>query len=111
MQYFNTKKNHSLLPLIGFCLLFTFSSCAVAAKQSLTLANINKDIVVDGIMDEPHWKEATHVPLNFQDEPNEKGTPPVKTDAYIYQDEHNLYVAFVAYDPDPSQIRAALTLT
>lgn len=108
MQYFNTKKNHSLLPLIGFCLLFTFSSCAVAAKQSLTLANINKDIVVDGIMDEPHWKEATHVPLNFQDEPNEKGTPPVKTDAYIYQDEHNLYVAFVAYDPDPSQIRAAL---
>lgn len=37
-----------------------------------------------------------------------KGTPPVKTDAYIYDDGHNLYVAFVAYDTDPSKIRAAL---
>ena len=56
----------------------------------------------------PHWQQATRVAVNYQDEPNEKGTPPVKTDAYIYDDGHNLYVAFVAYDTDPSKIRAAL---
>lgn len=42
------------------------------------LAHINKNIDVDGVLNEPHWQQATHVAVNYQDEPNEKGTPPVK---------------------------------
>ena len=53
-------------------------------------------------------KKATYVPLLVQDEPNERGTPPVKTDAYMYEDGTNLYVGFIAYDPEPDQIRASL---
>lgn len=108
MQYFIPTKIIKLLLLISFSLVLTLSPYALADKLNYQLAHINKNIDVDGVLNEPHWQQATRVAVNYQDEPNEKGTPPVKTDAYIYDDGHNLYVAFVAYDPEPSKIRAAL---
>ena len=102
MQYFIPTKIIKLLLLISFSLVLTLSPYALADKLNYQLAHINKNIDVDGVLNEPHWQEATRVAVNYQDEPNEKGTPPVKTDAYIYDDGHNLYVAFVAYDPEPS---------
>lgn len=108
MQYFIPIKITTLLFFISFSLGLTLSPNAFADKLNYQLAHINKNIDVDGVLNEPHWQQATHVAVNYQDEPNEKGTPPVKTDAYLYDDGHNLYVAFVAYDPDPSKIRAAL---
>ena len=108
MQYFIPTKIIKWLLLFSFSLVLTLSPNALADKLNYQLAHINKNIDVDGVLNEPHWQEATRVAVNYQDEPNEKGTPPVKTDAYIYDDGHNLYVAFVAYDPEPSKIRAAL---
>jgi hypothetical protein len=108
MQYFIHTKIIKWLLLFSFSLVLTLSPNALADKLNYQLAHINKNIDVDGVLNEPHWQEATRVAVNYQDEPNEKGTPPVKTDAYLYDDGHNLYVAFVAYDPEPSKIRAAL---
>ncbi|WP_413403164.1 DUF5916 domain-containing protein [Pseudoalteromonas sp. KJ71-7] len=108
MQYFIPTKIIKLLLLTSFSFVLTLSPNALADKLNYQLAHINKNIDVDGLLNEPHWQQATRVAVNYQDEPNEKGTPPVKTDAYIYDDGHNLYVAFVAYDPEPSKIRAAL---
>lgn len=108
MQYFIPTKIIKLLLLTSFSFVLTLSPNALADKLNYQLAHINKNIDVDGVLNEPHWQQATRVAVNYQDEPNEKGTPPVKTDAYIYDDGHNLYVAFVAYDTDPSKIRAAL---
>ena len=108
MQYFIPTKIIKLLLLTSFSFVLTLSPNALADKLNYQLAHINKNIDVDGVLNEPHWQQATRVAVNYQDEPNEKGTPPVKTDAYIYDDGHNLYVAFVAYDPEPSKIRAAL---
>ncbi|ASM52206.1 hypothetical protein PESP_b0680 [Pseudoalteromonas espejiana DSM 9414] len=108
MQYFITIKKHlSVLFALTFALLFTTPLLA-AEKTQYSLSHINTDITVDGVLDEPHWQNATLVPIAFQDEPNEKGIPPVKTDAYMYEDGSNLYVAFVAEDPQPSQITASL---
>jgi len=108
MQYFITIKKHfSVLFTLTFALLFTTPLLA-AEKTQYSLPHINTDITVDGVLDEPHWQNAILVPIAFQDEPNEKGTPPVKTDAYMYEDGSNLYVAFVAEDPQPSQITASL---
>ena len=108
MQYFIPTKIIKLLLLTSFSFVLTLSPNALADKLNYQLAHINKNIDVDGVLNEPHWQQATRVAVNYQDEPNEKGTPPVKTDAYIYDDGHNLYVAFVAYDTDPSKICAAL---
>ncbi|WP_372760536.1 DUF5916 domain-containing protein [Pseudoalteromonas sp.] len=108
MQYLKIITTHWLLALVSFTFVFVTNSNAYAEQQHYSLTRINKNITVDGVMDEAHWQDATYIALQYQDEPNEKGVPPVKTDAYIYEDGTHLYVAFVAYDPDPSQIRAAL---
>ncbi|WP_166421202.1 carbohydrate binding family 9 domain-containing protein [Pseudoalteromonas sp. Z1A8] len=107
MQYFITIMKKFIFLFLSFVLLL--SSLNVAAeKQQVSLSRIDSNITVDGVMDEAHWQNATRIPLIYQDEPNEKGTPPVKTDAFIYEDGTNLYVAFVAEDPNPEQIRASL---
>ncbi|MBH0057513.1 carbohydrate binding family 9 domain-containing protein [Pseudoalteromonas sp. SWXJZ94C] len=107
MQYFITiKKQIYLFFLSSTLLLSSFNT--FADKQHFSLTRLDQSITVDGVMDEPHWINATHIPIVYQDEPNEKGTPPVKTDAYLYEDGSSLYVAFIAQDPDPSQMRASL---
>ena len=107
MQYFITIIKKFTFLFLSFALLL--SSLDVAAKkQQVSLSRIDSNITVDGVMDEAHWQNATRISLLYQDEPNEKGTPPVKTDAFIYEDGTNLYVAYVAQDPDPTQIRASL---
>ena len=87
------------------------SSMSFAAKVDLNqyqLSHQKKEISVDGVMDELHWKNATRIDLNFENKPGEGLPAPVKTEAYLYEDGENLYVAIKAYDPDPSKIRASL---
>ncbi|WP_409076811.1 DUF5916 domain-containing protein [Pseudoalteromonas sp. SR41-8] len=103
MQYI--KLITSPVWVLAFALCSTF---AHAEQQQFSLAHIGQGIDLDGELSEPHWQQATLIPLRYQNEPNEKGIPPVKTDAYIYEDGNYLYLGFVAYDNDPSQIRAAL---
>ena len=107
MQYFITIIKKLTFLFLSFALLLSSLDVA-ASKQQVSLSRINSNITVDGVMDEAHWQNATRISLLYQDEPNEKGTPPVKTDAFIYEDGTNLYVAYVAQDPDPTQIRASL---
>ena len=100
MQYFITIIKKFTFLFLSFVLLF--SSLNVAAeKQQISLSRIDSNITVDGVMDEAHWQNATRIPLIYQDEPNEKGTPPVKTDAFIYEDGTNLYVALCCTGPRP----------
>ncbi len=107
MQYFITIIKKFTFLFLSFVLLLSSLDVA-ASKQQVSLSRIDSNITIDGVMDEAHWQNATRIPLLYQDEPNEKGTPPVKTDAFIYEDGTNLYVAFIAEDPNPEQIRASL---
>ncbi len=66
---------------VFFVVLTVCSFFSVAEKQQFNLAHIDKSIDIDGQLNEPHWQQATLVALKYQNEPNEKGTPPVKTDA------------------------------
>lgn len=107
MQYFIIIIKKFTFLFLSFVLLLSSLDVA-ASKQQVSLSRIDSNITIDGVMDEAHWQNATRIPLLYQDEPNEKGTPPVKTDAFIYEDGTNLYVAFIAEDPNPEQIRASL---
>ncbi|MBH0000442.1 carbohydrate binding family 9 domain-containing protein [Pseudoalteromonas sp. NSLLW24] len=107
MQYFIIIIKKFTFLFLSFVLLLSSLDVA-ASKQQVSLSRIDSKITIDGVMDEAHWQNATRIPLLYQDEPNEKGTPPVKTDAFIYEDGTNLYVAFIAEDPNPEQIRASL---
>ncbi len=63
---------------------------------------------VDGVLDEAAWADATVIPLTHEWFPSDNVEPPVATECLVTFDGENLYVAFRAHDPDPSQIRAHL---
>jgi hypothetical protein len=66
------------------------------------------EIRIDGRLDEPAWEEATPIPLDYEWYPGDNAPPPVDTEALIAHDSDHLFIAFKAYDPNPSQIRAHL---
>jgi len=74
-----------------------------------TVKPATSPIRVDGILDEPAWKDATQIPLPYELDPGDNTPAPVRTTCLITYDQHHLYVAFVAYDPDVQKIRAHLT--
>jgi hypothetical protein len=73
------------------------------------IPRVNSEVRTDGVLDEPCWEEALVLPLEYEVRPGENVPPPVRTDVLLAYDESELYVAFRAYDPAPSLIRARLT--
>jgi hypothetical protein len=57
-------------------------------------------------MDESAWDAALALEVNIEVQPGENIPAPVHMKTYLIYDETNLYVAFIAYDPDPSKILA-----
>jgi hypothetical protein len=94
------------------CLLTGFVATAVAqpapAAARFAVSRAASGIQVDGVLDEDAWAGATVIPLDYEWLPGDNVAPPVRTDALITYDDRNLYIAFRAYDPDPSEIRAHL---
>lgn len=65
-------------------------------------------IHVDGVLDESAWSEAQAIDLAIEIEPGENIPAPVATECRVLFDDEQIYFAFVAHDPDPTQIRAHL---
>jgi len=82
--------------------------CATAQAESIDLPRTAGKIVVDGVLSEDAWRDATRVELRFEIQPGENIRARVKTVAYLMEDGANLYIGFAASDPDPSKIRAYL---
>lgn len=79
------------------------------AKTPHRIPRVECEVRADGLLDEACWDEALVLPLAYEVRPGENIPPPVRTDVLLAYDESNLYVAFRAYDPAPSLIRARLT--
>ena len=78
------------------------------AAQAFTVSRAASPIVIDGVLDEPAWAAATVIPVLFEYQPGENVAPPVRTDCLVTFDREKLYIAFRAFDPRPSEIRAHL---
>lgn len=63
---------------------------------------------VDGHLDEAAWQAALEVPLAYESHPGDGIAAPVETRAYLVYDDHHLFIAFRAFDPEPAKIRAHL---
>jgi hypothetical protein len=79
---------------------------SVDEKTPHRVPRINSEVKIDGYLDEEVWGEAAKIDANVEVSPGENIPAPVKTEVYIAYDNSNIYVAFKAFDPDPSQIRA-----
>ncbi len=70
---------------------------------------IETAVQIDAILDEEAWQKAIKVDANIEVRPGENIPAPVKTEARLAYDKENLYVAIIAYDPNPSKIRAHIS--
>ena len=80
----------------------------MVAESPFRIPKVNSHINLDGILDEYFWQNALVMELNYEVQPGENIPALVRTELLLAYDENNLYAAFRAYDPDPSQIRARI---
>jgi hypothetical protein len=78
-------------------------------KPHYRIPRISTPIKVDGVLDDPAWKEALAIDVNNEFDPRRNVPAPVTTIAYLAYDDDNLYAGFRANAPDPEAIRAHLT--
>jgi hypothetical protein len=65
-------------------------------------------VAIDGVLDDPIWRDALSLPLTVETYPRENQPPEVETTAYLVENGDQLLIAFDARDPDPGSIRAYL---
>jgi hypothetical protein len=80
----------------------------IPPRQTFEVHNASAPIRIDGVLDDEAWSHATVVELPYEYFPGDNTTPPVRTECLVTFDQTSLYVAFHAYDPAPSEIRAHL---
>lgn len=76
--------------------------------EKVTIPYQNIQANIDGKLDEPAWKSAGKVSLHYVVKPFENTIPPVATEAFFYEDGETFYVAYVAADSNPEDIRVFL---
>src|SRR5262245_12191456 len=64
--------------------------------------------VLDGVLDEPIWRQAPVLTGLRQVEPVEAGEPTEETEVRIVYDEQSLFIGVTCRDRDPSTIRATI---
>jgi Domain of unknown function (DUF5916)/Carbohydrate family 9 binding domain-like len=94
-----------------FVSLFLFHSIQFAKKPvaEFHIKKTSKKIKIDGYINDDAWKDALIIPVNVEILPGENISAPVHTTCLMIYDEHTLYIAFKAFDPRPSNIRAHLS--
>ena len=78
-------------------------------KPHYQIPRISTPIKIDGVLDDPAWREALAIDVNNEFDPGRNVPAPVTTIAYLAYDDDNLYAGFRANAPDPEAIRAHLT--
>ena len=98
---------------IQFLFAFIVSSIAllycslVAAQppQTFTIPRTNQVPTINGVLEENEWAQASSVLINIEVDPGDNIEAEVLAEALLMEDGEVLYVAYIAQDPDPSQIR------
>jgi hypothetical protein len=80
----------------------------IAVANFTDLPRTQDSINIDGLLDDPAWRDAAQIDIDKETSPGENIAARVKTTAYLVEDGEYLYVAFDARDPDPKAIRAYL---
>lgn len=103
--------------ILAVVMLFAVLSIRVAADDRslaerqvpLEVPRAASPIVVDAVLNEAAWSQARRTTLDFETWPAENIPARARTEAFITYDDEQLYIAFIAHDPDPSRIRAHLS--
>ena len=83
-----------------------FSAC-VFAQDSTKVCNairVSHPPKVDGILDDPIWREAQPVSNFTMNRPDEGGVPTQKTEVKVAYDDRAIYIGAMMYDTSPDSI-------
>jgi hypothetical protein len=75
-------------------------------NKIFVIKNTESKIKIDGVINKEEWKDAIIIELNNEIMPGENILAPVKTECFMVYTDSVFYVAFKAYDKNPSKIRA-----
>jgi hypothetical protein len=103
-------KTAALLATLA-CTAFATAQDAPVAAASASLPQLPRstaEVKIDGVLDDPIWKDALVIELTTETSPGENVPASVETHAYLVEDGTRLLIAFDARDPDPKSIRAYL---
>jgi len=89
-----------------FLLLMNINVFGEKELVTYQIRNTSTKIIIDGEVNKEEWKSSCIMDLNYEIDPGENIKPPVETKVYLTYDKENLYIAFIAYDPNPKNIRA-----
>ncbi len=91
---------------------FVFCICAstsyLQAKENYKIPRVDKAPVIDAVIDDGEWANASIVQLAYETNPGDSIPAKVKTTAYMMEDGESVYFAFKAEDPNPEKILAFL---
>lgn len=93
---------------IGLSCIISMSYAQDINSEIINIPKISGDITIDAQLNEPQWKNAKKVLVNNVTRPYDNVPSPVNTEALLMEDGENFYLAFIAQDPEPNQIRAFL---
>jgi hypothetical protein len=104
---------------VALCAVLLAATIAPARSQSdgpvastriggSAIPHSTQSVQIDGVLDDPIWREALALPLTIETYPRENLPAPVETTAYLVENGDQLLIAFDALDPDPTSIRAYL---
>src|SRR5262249_1464642 len=97
------------MALIFLFILFATSCFAeVAPKITVKAIRLNQQISIDGVINEPFWRDDQGISEFTQREPKEGAPATQKTVVDVGYDDSALYVAARMYDTDPKGIVARL---
>ncbi|MCK5004555.1 MAG: carbohydrate binding family 9 domain-containing protein [Candidatus Aminicenantes bacterium] len=105
------KKVTTILFFIIFAIAAVFPDNEEKSKPDGTISiysapSTNQKIKIDGVLDDPAWKDAIKIDINNEIYPGNNIKAPVRTEGYLISDSENIYVGIKAFDPDIKKLRA-----
>jgi len=96
--------------LIYILLLAAFSGFSQAERKDVSAIPASESIKIDGILDEPIWKDAPSAIDFIQQEPYNGLPATLQSEVKFVYDNSGLYIGAMMYDPSPDSILTQLGL-
>ncbi|MCK5146057.1 carbohydrate binding family 9 domain-containing protein [bacterium] len=108
MKYLIKKCIYTLLILIFVVPSFS-EEVPANTKFILNIKHIDRPIGLSGRLDDPRWRQAVPIEINYEITPGENTQASQSTEVYALIDDEHIYFGFNCYDSEPGQIRANLS--
>jgi len=106
-------RNILIKTIPSIAILFCFNSLSQeilpsTGNTNIHIPRIQGEINIDASLNDPQWQRAKRVAMNIVTRPYDNTASPVDTQALLVENGEILYIAFIAKDPNPDEIRAFL---